>query len=120
VPYPNGVVGKYIVFNMEERQRVKIVEYVRHEEAGGDQDRRELKEKGSQIRLDSFIDPALVRRVEGTIREMLAEKGYLGGEVTHAITSIPSGPEARQPHLHRSPRGPSTRSRAWSSSATRR
>src|ERR1043165_823757 len=28
VPYDNGVVGKHIVFNLEERQRVKIVDYV--------------------------------------------------------------------------------------------
>nr|HPK72786.1 hypothetical protein [Vicinamibacterales bacterium] len=27
VPYPNGVEGKHIVFNLEERQRVKIVDY---------------------------------------------------------------------------------------------
>jgi len=93
VPYPNGVVGKYIVFNMEERQRVKIVEYVGTKKLEATKIDEKLKEKGSQIRLDSFIDPALVRRVEGTIREMLAEKGYLGGEVTHAITPIPSGPK---------------------------
>ena len=31
-PLPNGVIGKVVVYNMEERQRVKIVDYVGLEE----------------------------------------------------------------------------------------
>ena len=38
------------------------------------------------IRLDSFIDPALIRRVEGIIRGMFSEKGYEFARVTHSIS----------------------------------
>ena len=93
VPYPNGVIGKYIVFNMEERQRVKIVEFVGSKKLEQTKIDEQLKEKGAQIRLDSFIDPGLIRRVEGIIREMLSEKGHLGGEVTHETREISGGPK---------------------------
>ena len=45
------------------------------------------------IRLDSFIDPAQIRRVESVVREMLSEKGYLDGEVSHTVTPIAGGPK---------------------------
>ena len=41
--FPNGVVGKLIIYNMEERQRVKIVDYVGIEEARAVEDRREAE-----------------------------------------------------------------------------
>ena len=47
-----------VIYNMEERQRVKIVDYVGLEEGRAVEDRREAEgERASQIRLDSFIDP---------------------------------------------------------------
>jgi outer membrane protein insertion porin family len=93
VPYSNGVIGKYVVFNMEERQRVKIVEFVGSKKLEQTKIDEKLKEKGAQIRLDSFIDPGLIRRVEGVIREMLSEKGHLGGEITHEVREISGGPK---------------------------
>jgi outer membrane protein insertion porin family len=52
-----------------------------------------LKEEGVTIRLDSFIDPALVRKVEGIVRDMMSEKGYQFAEVTHEIKELPTGPK---------------------------
>ena len=40
VPLANGVIGKLVIYNMEERQRVKIVDYVGTEEGRPVQDRR--------------------------------------------------------------------------------
>jgi len=91
VPYPNGVVGKHIVFNMEERQRIKIVDYVGTKVLEQTKIDEKLKEKGVTIRLDSFIDPALVNKVTGIVREMLSEKGYLDGRVTHETKPISGG-----------------------------
>ena len=50
---------------MEERQRVKIVDYVGSKKVEQSKIEEELKKKGITIRLDSFIDPGLVRRVAG-------------------------------------------------------
>ncbi len=92
-PYPNGVVGKYVRFRLEERQRVKIVEYVGSEKIESTKVDEKLREINNVIRLDSFIDPAQIRRVESVVREMLSEKGYLDGEVSHTITPIAGGPK---------------------------
>jgi outer membrane protein insertion porin family len=92
-PYPNGAVGKYVRFRLEERQRVKIVEYVGSDKIESTKVDEKLREINNVIRLDSFIDPAQIRRVESVVREMLAEKGYIDGEVTHTITSIAGGPK---------------------------
>ena len=92
-PYPNGVVGKYVRFRLEERQRVKIVEYVGSEKIEATKVDEKLREISNVIRLDSFIDPAQIRRVESVVREMLSEKGYLDGEVSHTVTPIAGGPK---------------------------
>ena len=52
-----------------------------------------LKDASAQIRLDSFIDPGLVRKVEGIVRDMLREKGFQFATVTHEIKEIPGGPK---------------------------
>ncbi|MBA2354412.1 MAG: outer membrane protein assembly factor BamA [Acidobacteria bacterium] len=92
-PYPNGVVGKYVRFRMEERQRVKIVEYVGSKKIESTKVDEKLREINNVIRLDSFIDPGQIRRVESVVREMLAEKGYLDAEVSHVVTPVAGGPK---------------------------
>ena len=92
-PYPNGVMGKRIIYRMEERQRVKIVEYAGSKEIDQTKIDEKLTEEGMQIRLDSFIDPGLIRRVAGVVRDMMAEKGYQFAEVTHDIKALPGGPK---------------------------
>ena len=42
-PYPNGVIGKRIIYKMEERQRVKIVDYDGQQEGRAVEDRREAE-----------------------------------------------------------------------------
>ncbi|MCX6539895.1 MAG: BamA/TamA family outer membrane protein [Acidobacteria bacterium] len=92
-PYENGVVGKRVVFNLEERQRVKIVDYVGSRKIEQSKIEEKLRDENIQIRLDSFIDPALIRRVEGIIRDMFAEKGYQFAKVDHVIKEVAGGPK---------------------------
>ena len=92
-PFSNGVVGKLIAYNIEERQRVKVVDYegAKHlEESKIDE---KLKEENATIRLDSFIDPAMVRKVKKIVLDMLAEKGYQFASVTPEIKPIAGGPK---------------------------
>jgi outer membrane protein insertion porin family len=91
--FPNGVVGKLITYHMEERQRIKIVDYTGSKEIEPSKIDDKLKEQGAQIRLDTFIDPGLVRKVEGVIRELMSEKGYEYAQVTHDIQELPGGPK---------------------------
>ena len=60
--FPNGVVGKIVTYNMEERQRVKIVDYVGSKKIETSKIDEKLKDANAQIRLDTFIDPGLVQQ----------------------------------------------------------
>jgi outer membrane protein insertion porin family len=91
--FSNGVVGKLVTYHMEERQRIKIVDYVGTKKLEQSKIDEKLKEEGLQVRLDSFIDPGLIRRIEGVVRGMLAEKGYLDGRVTHRLKEVAGGPK---------------------------
>ena len=93
VRYANGVRGKVLVYNMEERQRVKIVDYVGTMKVDTSKIEEALKEKATSIRLDSFIDPGLIRRVSGVVRDVYAEKGYEFVEVEPEIKEIAGGPK---------------------------
>jgi outer membrane protein insertion porin family len=91
--FSNGVIGKMVTYNMEERQRVKIVDYVGSKKLETSKIEDKLKEENATIRLDSFIDPGLVRKVEGIVRDMLKEKGFQFAQVTHEIKELPGGPK---------------------------
>jgi outer membrane protein insertion porin family len=92
-PFSNGVIGKLIAYNIEERQRVKVVAYegAKHlEESKIDE---KLKEESATIRLDSFIDPSTVRKVKKIVLDLLAEKGFQFASVTPEIKPIAGGPK---------------------------
>jgi outer membrane protein insertion porin family len=91
--FSNGVVGKLVSYNMEERQRVKIVDYVGSKAIETSKIDEALKMTMSEIRLDTFIDPALVRKVSGIVRDMLKEKGFQSAEVTPEIVTMEGGPK---------------------------
>lgn len=91
--FSNGVVGELITYHMEERQRVKIVDYVGTKEIETAKVNERLKDMMSEIRLDTFIDPGLVRKVAGVVRDMLKEKGFQNAEVTPEIQPMAGGPK---------------------------
>jgi outer membrane protein insertion porin family len=89
--FPNGVIGKMIVYDMEERERVKIVDYEGLKKVDQSKIEESLKEKGITIRLDSFIDPGLIRRVTGVVRELYAAEGYQFAEIRPEIKPVEGG-----------------------------
>lgn len=92
-PYDNGVVGKHIVFNMEERPRIKIVDYTGSSKVERTKVDEQMREAGIALRLDSFLDQSAIRRTEGLLRQMMAEKGHQFAEITHSVEELPSGPK---------------------------
>jgi outer membrane protein insertion porin family len=91
-PYANGVIGKRARFVMEERERVKIVNYEGSKQFEQTKLEETMRDQGISIRLDSFIDEAQIKRVKTLVSEMLAEKGYRDAKVTHTVTPIEGGP----------------------------
>ena len=79
-PYDNGVIGKHVIYTLEERQRVKIVDYTGSKKVDQTKIDEKLKEENISIRLDSFIDPApdpqgRGRRARAAVREGLPVRG---------------------------------------------
>jgi outer membrane protein insertion porin family len=91
--FANGAVGKIVTYNMEERQRVKIVDYLGSKKVEVSKIDEKLKDANAQIRLDTFIDPGLVRKVQGIVQDMLREKGFQFATVTPEIQPIQGGPK---------------------------
>src|SRR5262245_29523510 len=91
--FPNGAIGKIVAYNMEERQRVKVVDYVGSKKVEISKIDEKLKEANAVIRLDTFIDQGLVRKVSGIVRDMLREKGFQFADVKPEITEMPGGPK---------------------------
>jgi outer membrane protein insertion porin family len=87
-PYPNGVIGKHVIFDMEERPRVKIVDYVGSKEVESAKIDEKLREENITVRLDSFLDESVIRRVKAVVRGMLAEKGYHESTITHEVQPV--------------------------------
>ncbi len=91
--FPNGVVGKIITYNMEERQRVKIVDYVGSKKIEQSKIDDKLKEEKVELRLDTFLDEATVKKVKGIVRDMMVEKGFQNAEVTSEIVPLADSPK---------------------------
>jgi outer membrane protein insertion porin family len=94
--FPNGAVGVMVSYIGEERERIKIVDY---RDGKGDPIKilkrsdidDKLREKNIQVRLDSFVDGAMIRRVEGVLDEMMTEKGFANARVSHNLTEVAGG-----------------------------
>lgn len=92
-PFENGVLGKHVIYHMEERPRVKIVDYTGSTKVERTKIDEKMKELGIQLRLDSFLDQAVVKRVQGLVKSFMAEKGFEFAEVTSTVEPLPAGPK---------------------------
>jgi outer membrane protein insertion porin family len=91
--FANGVIGKVVTYHLEERRRVKIVNYEGSSQLDRASLEEQLRERGITLRLDSFLDEATIRRVTTVVRELMAEKGFINSEVTHTVTEVVGGPK---------------------------
>ena len=92
-PYPNGVMGKHVIFFIEERRRIKIVDYPGSKEVAIADIENKLKELNVEVRLDSPLDDAIVRRVAGVVKTLYADKGYQYATVTPTTKPATGGPK---------------------------
>jgi outer membrane protein insertion porin family len=91
--FANGVIGKLVLYNMEERERIKIVDYQGSKQIDRTKIDEQLRDRSIELRLDSFLDLGAIRRVETVLRQMMAEKGYSDATVTHKTTPVAGGPK---------------------------
>jgi hypothetical protein len=91
-PYDNGVVGKHVIYNMEERQRVKIVDYVGSKKVERTKVDEKLKEAGSRSASTRSSIEGVIRRVKGIVQEHDGREGHQFAEITHG-RRLPGGPK---------------------------
>ncbi len=91
--FPNGTVGVIATYHMEERERVKIVNYEGSKQIDRSKIDEKLRERGIEVRLDSFLDDGVIRRVKTVLRQMMAEKGFTNAEVDHKVVPVAGGPK---------------------------
>lgn len=97
-PYSNGVVGEHVIYHLEERSRIKAIDYVSTEENGKlkveiSKIESTLKERSMDLRLDSFVDDTAIRKVIGVVRELYAEQGYNDATITTSTAAVAGGPK---------------------------
>ena len=92
-PYDNGVAGKHVIFHMEERSRVKVVDYLGSDRVSISAIEDALGEQSIRISLDSFVDQATIRRVRGVIRDLYSDKGYHDVRIETEQRELPGGPK---------------------------
>ncbi len=91
--FSNGVIGKLVTYNIEERERVKIVNYEGSKQIDRAKIDEQLRARSIELRLDSFLDNGTIRRIETVLREMMAEKGFTNAQVSHTVTAVAGGPK---------------------------
>ena len=100
--FSNGVVGQLITYHLEERQHIKIVDYVGTKALETSKINERLKDAMAAIRLDTIVDPALVKKVASLVRDMLKEKGFQNAQVTPEIQLMAAGPKVIHLTFHMS------------------
>lgn len=92
-PLANGVVAKVVIFDMEERQRIRIVDYAGLERVTRADVEEALKERKISLGLDSFLDAGVLRQVAGAVRDLYTDKGHPFAEVSSATKVLDAGPK---------------------------
>lgn len=91
--FDNGVIGKVITYHIEERERIKRVTYEGSAAIDRSKIDEALREKGIELRLDSFLDQGALTRAAKIVRGLMTEKGFTNAEVTQTVTPLADGPK---------------------------
>jgi outer membrane protein insertion porin family len=91
--FANGVVGKLITYHMEERERIRNINYAGTDKINRTDIETRLRERQVDLALDDFVDNARIAQIKGVLREMMAEKGFTDAVVTHTVAAVAGGPK---------------------------
>jgi outer membrane protein insertion porin family len=92
-PFTNGVKGEHVIFHMEERSRVKAVDYEGSRKVEISKIEDTLRDKGIAIRLDNFVDQSTIKRVQQVIHDLYADEGYEAAEIKTTMIPVEGGPK---------------------------
>src|SRR5581483_11138428 len=92
-PYENGTPAEHVVYHMEERPRLKIVDYTGSKEVEISKIETAMKDNGLSIRYDTFVDQTVIKKVRQLIKDLYADKGYKDATVDIEQQPMPGGPK---------------------------
>ncbi len=92
-PYENGTPAVHIVYHIEEKQRLKVVDYTGSKQVEISKIEEAYKAAGITIRYDTFVDEAVLKKVRQIIKELYAEKGYNDATVEVEKAAMAGGPK---------------------------
>ena len=91
-PYENGVMGKHVIFHMEERPRLKAIEFTGSKEVEISKIEEVLRNHGIDVTASGFRPAdyySLIRKVQSIVRDLYAERGYPNATVDVQKARIP-------------------------------
>ena len=91
--FENGVLGKIVSYSIEERARIRVVDYEGSDELDRTAIEEQLTTLGLQMNFDTFLDLGRVEQVEAIVRSFMAEKGFNNAVVDHMVTPTAAGPK---------------------------
>jgi outer membrane protein insertion porin family len=102
----DGQSGKVVIFHVQERKRIQLVDYRGSKAATRKEIEERLKDKDADLKIDSFYNDTQAKRADAVIKALLEEKGRpfatvtheertLGGAGTQVTFRIDDGPEAK-------------------------
>jgi len=92
-PYDNGIAAKHVIYHMEERERLKVVDYTGSKKVEISKIEDAYKEHGLTIKFDTFVDEAVIRQAKGIIQQLYAEKGFQYAKIDVEKSHLPGGPK---------------------------
>ena len=96
-PFENGVKARHVIFHIEERPRLKAVDYLPKEGTKTTVDISKiedtLRDQNIHVNLDTFVDEATIRKVKGVIRQIYSDKGYNDVGIETTLKPLPAGPK---------------------------
>jgi outer membrane protein insertion porin family len=92
-PYDNGTPAEHIVYHMEERPRLKVIDYTGSKEVEISKIEEALKTAGITIKFDTFLDESVIRKVTATIKDLYSDRGYNDASVEVEKAPMPGGPK---------------------------
>jgi len=91
-PYENSVIGKHVIFHLEERVRVTTIEYAGSKDVSIAEIERVLRDKGLVRPGGGFVDESLPYKIREVLKELYAQKGYPNAIIAIKKEIVPSVP----------------------------
>jgi outer membrane protein assembly factor BamA len=96
-PYDNGVIGKHLIFHLEEQRRVKSIDFIGAKEVETAKIENALKSPRLRGRPDGGFQPReyeMIRAFQKAILDLYAEEGFPNATVEIRRVPIPGEPRS--------------------------